>query len=188
MADRLGSRHFPAVESPDVAVNQACAWAIGRVGGHLRVDPAGRSDRWVGEDVTGLIEDAREWYRIRRSDLLDPEEFLGRLVGLLIGARVDGIGGRLELEPMLPEGWRGIKVRRLRAHRTLIDLEVRRRAEWVTIRLAVMFGPPIAVTVALPEDESVARVTVDEIAVEGPRATFTAGGEHEVTLYLGVSG
>ena len=181
------SRHYPAVESPEVALNQAVAWALGRVGGHLRVDPAPAVGQpgWDRDDTEALLDDARRWHRVRSQDLIDPDEFLGRVVGGLFGARLDGIGGRLELAPSIPDGWRTMAARRLRAHRTLLDVELKPRAEWVTVRLAVMFGPPIAVAVGLPEAIRVTRVTADEIPLEGSRAIFTAADEHEVVLFLG---
>ncbi|MEZ4457659.1 MAG: hypothetical protein R2882_14090 [Gemmatimonadales bacterium] len=77
-----------------------------------------------------------------------------------------------------------LRVRRLRAYRTLIDLEVRNRAEWVTVRLAARFGPPLAVRVALGGERVVGRVTVDEVPLHGSEAIFTLASEHEVTFYL----
>jgi hypothetical protein len=185
LADRPGGRHYPAVVSPDSALNRAAAWAIGKVGGHLRVDPAGPDpESWAGEAVTGILEDARAWSRVGGSGIIAPAEFLGRVVGLLLGARLDGAGRRLGLEPALPSTWRSLVVRRLRAHRTLLDLEIRPRAEWVTVKLAVVFGPPIVVEIGLPEGYRVSRVVVDDVPLEAARAVFTAAGEHEVTLYL----
>jgi len=156
----------------------------------LRVDPArlGADDDGGFDPIQDLLDDARRWNRVRTAGIIEPQDFLGRLVGQLLGARLDGVGGRLELCPAMPEGWRAMTVRRLRAHRTLLDIQVRRRAEWSTLNLAVLFGPPIAVAVSLPEAVSVSRVAVDDVPLEGPRATFTAGREHEVTLYLGLGG
>jgi hypothetical protein len=48
----------------------------------------------------------------------------------------------------------------------------------------VRFGPPLAVAISSPV-ESVARVTVDDIPLVGPRAIFTAEAEHEVVLLYG---
>jgi len=159
---------------------------VGRVG-HLRVDPAPALGQaaWEQDDTDSLLDDARRWHRVRSPGIIEPDEFLGRVVGGLFGARLDGIGGRLELAPSIPDGWRSMAARRLRAHRTLLDVEVKPRAEWVTVRLAVMFGPPIAVAVGLPEEQPVARVTADEIPLDGPRAILTAADEHEVVLFLG---
>lgn len=158
------------------------AWAIGRLGGHLRVDPgpaeAGFDER---ED---LLDDARRWHRVRDDAILEPAAFVGRVMASFLGAAVDSGGGRLELAPAPLPGWRSLAVRRLRVHRTLVDVEVRPRAEWVTVRLAVMFGPPIAVRLALPE-QVVSRIAVDEVPLQGDAAIFTAAGEHEVTFYLG---
>jgi len=155
------------------------------VGGHLRVDPA-RPGRpaFTALDADGLLDDARRWARVRSNDVLDPDAFLREVVGGLFGARFDGAGGRLELQPAPPDGWRAMALRRLRVHRTLVDVEVRPRAEWVTVRLAVTFGPAIPVEVTLPADYDVGRVAVDEIPMEAERALFTAAAEHEVVLFL----
>lgn len=176
------------LDTPDAALNRAATWAVHQVGGHLRVDPAGvRAAAFEADDERELLEDARRWARVRAPGLLDPAEFLGRVVGGLFGASMDGAGGRLELRPRLPEGWRRMGLRRLRAHRTVLDLEVRPRAEWVTVRLAVTFGPPIATLVSLPDDgPGVARVTVDEVPLDASRAIFTLQGEHEVMLFQGL--
>ncbi|HTL04993.1 MAG TPA: glycosyl hydrolase family 65 protein, partial [Gemmatimonadales bacterium] len=61
----------------------------------------------------------------------------------LFGARADAAGGRFELAPWIPAGWRTMALRRLRCHRTLLSVDVRPRAEWVTVRLEVGFGPAI---------------------------------------------
>ena len=169
-----------------MALDQAVAWALARVGGQLRVDPAGSQFAgWDEAEIADLLDDVRLWRRLRSEVAVDPADVLGRVVGGVLGARYDGVGGRLELEPWLPEGWRTLVVRRLRAHRTLIDIDIRAKAEWVTVRLAVMFGPPVAVALRLPDHFGVARVAVDEVPLEAARAIFTAAGEHEVTLYLG---
>lgn len=79
-------------------------------------------------------------------------------------------------------------MKRLRSHRTLLDLEVRPRAEWVTVRLAVRFGPAIPVRVSLPDTLLVSRVTVDEVPLESHQAILTLQGEHEILFYLGAPG
>lgn len=138
--------------------------------------------------VDGLIDDVRAWHRVRKPGMLEPVALLGRVTGILLGARQDGAGGRLELCPDLPAGWKSLKVKRLRSHRTLLDLEVRPRAEWVTVRLAVRFGPAIPVRVSLPDTLLVSRVTVDEVPLESHQAILTLQGEHEILFYLGAPG
>ena len=165
-------------------MDRAVAWALRRVGGHLRVDPARPEPAEFSRlDLEGLLEDARRWDRVRANGVLDADELIAEVVGGLFGARYDGPGGRLELRPLPREGWRTMTLRRLRAHRTLLDVEVRPRSEWMTVRLAVIFGPPLAVDLRLPEEYLVSRVVVDEVAMEAPRALFTASGEHEVMLF-----
>lgn len=151
----------------------------------MRVGPAGgEEDPWGDGELEALLEDARRWQRIRATGILDPEVFLRELVSGFWGARMDGAGGRLEVAPFVPSGWRGMSLRRLRAHRTLLDLEVRPRAEWVTVRIAVVFGPAMALALRVRNTSPIASVTVDEIPVGGPRAVFTAGEEHEVVFFL----
>ena len=118
-------------------------------------------------------------------DVLDADTLLREIVAGLFGARADAEGGRFELLPWLPEGWRTMALRRLRCHRTLVDIEVRPRAEWATVRLAVAFGPPIALALGVRNTEPVARVTVDEVPLEGERAIFTLSGEHEAMFFFG---
>ncbi len=150
------------------------------------MDPAGSQFAgWDEADIADLLDDVRMWRRLRSDSAVDPADLLRRVVGGLLGASHDGDGGRLELQPWLPEGWRNLVVRRLRVQRTLIDIDIRAKAEWLTVRLAVMFGPPIAVGLRLPDHFGVVRVAVDEIPLQATRAIFTAGAEHEVTLYFG---
>jgi hypothetical protein len=182
------SRSYPSLNSPAPALNRVAAWAVARAGGHLRVDPADPAPRAFGADeFAELIEDAERWDRVRTDQVIDPNGLLARLVGGLFGVRMDGPGGRLELCPWLPEGWRSMALRRLRAGRTVLDVEVRPRAEWVTIRLAVTFGPPLAALVRLPREFPVGRVTVDEVPLPSDRAVFTAREEHEVVLFRSVT-
>ena len=117
--------------------------------------------------------------------IAEPAALLAEVVGGLFGVRSDVAGGRFELAPWLPEGWRTMALRRLRLHRTLLDVEVRPRAEWATVRLAVSFGPPIAVDLSVRNTAPVARVMVDEIELAGPRAIFTVEGEHEARFFFG---
>ena len=180
------TRRYPGFESPEPALNQAVAWAIRRAGGHLRADPASRHDlEWAGSEFAELLDTARRWQRIRGSGVLEPEEFLAQVVGGLWGARIDGVGGRLQLAPYLPPGWKGMSLRRLRAYRTVLDLDVRPRAEWVTVRIAVVFGPSLALELRVRNTATIARATVDEVPLAGPRVVFTVGLEHEVVFFFG---
>jgi hypothetical protein len=180
------ARHFAAFESPDAALNHAVRWAVERLGGHLRVEPVGAGlPVWDDDELAELIDDARRWDRVRAGGILDPADVSSRIVGGLWGARIDAGGGRLELVPSMPAGWKSMAIHRLRAYRTLLDLELRARAEWATLKIAVKFGPPIPLLVRLPEPAKVVRVTVDEIPLDARQAIFTAQQEHEVTLFRG---
>ena len=87
------------------------------------------------------------------------------------------------MAPWIPPGWRSLALRRLRCHRTLLDVELRPRAEWVTLRLELGFGPAIALAVSLRNCGPIARVTVDEVPLEGDRAIFTLQGQHELMFF-----
>jgi hypothetical protein len=71
-------------------------------------------------------------------------------------------------------------------HRTLVDIEVRPRAEWATVRLSVSFGPAIPLALSLRNTPPVARVTVDEVPLLRDQAIFTLAGEHELVFFYGV--
>jgi len=145
--------------------------------------PAGE---WDGSDFSHLLEEARTFRRVGARALPDPAGFLREVVAGLFGARADEPGGRFALAPWVPEGWNSMRLRRLRLHRTLVDLEVRPRAEWATVRLAVSFGPPIPLALSLRNTPPVARVTVDEVALERDPAIFTLADEHELVFFYGV--
>jgi len=163
------------------------SWAVERAPGAVRADPGGRWLGWSEDDLDALLEDAHRWLRVGRHAMDDAETVLGEVVGGLWGARADGEGGRFEISPWIVAGWKTMALRRLRLHRTLIDVEVRPRAEWITCRLEVTFGPPVALSLTLRNAPAIAGVTVDEVALQGSRAIFTVSGEHEAVFYLGVS-
>ena len=160
-----------------------------RVRGGVRADPGPEPDGgragWDGAEFARLVEEARLAERVGRHGIADPGGLIGDVVGGLFGARADQEGGRFDLAPWLPEGWRMMALRRLRLHRTLLDVEVRPRVEWVTIKLAVTFGPPIALALSVRNTGAVAGVIVDEVEVAGPRAIFTVQGEHEARFFFG---
>lgn len=114
----------------------------------------------------------------------DPAGFLHEVVAGLFGAGLDQAGGRAVLSPWLVAEWRVMALRRLRFHRTLVDVEVRPRAEWATVRLEVGFGPPVPLALSLRNAGPVSRLTVDEVALEGERAIFTLAGLHEVVFFF----
>jgi hypothetical protein len=115
----------------------------------------------------------------------DPPELVREVVAGLFGLSADAGGGRYALSPWVPEGWRSLALRRVRCHRTLLDVELRPRAEWASVRLAVTFGPPIAVAASLRNVPGAARIAVDEVMLEGDRAIFTVSGEHEIMFFHG---
>jgi hypothetical protein len=150
----------------------------------VRADSGPALEEWDAADFALLLEDARAFQRVGPHTLSDPEGFLREVVAGLFGVRADVEGGRFAVSPWMAEGWRSIAIRRLRFHRTLLDIEVRPRAEWATIRLNLTFGPPIAVALSVRNAGPVGRITVDETPLEGDRAIFTVSGEHEAMFFF----
>ncbi len=179
-----GLSRQPLLDTPAAALNQAFAWAARREPAAVRAEPGGPLG-WDADAFEELLESSETFRRIGPGAGLDSGDFLHRVVGGLFGVRADGIGGRFEASPWIPDRWRAMALRRLRCHRTILDLEVRPRAEWVTVRCEVSFGPPIPIAFAIRNRGAIAQVTIDETPVEGAVAILTAGGQHEVTFFLG---
>jgi glycosyl hydrolase family 65 len=157
---------------------------VGRDPAGVRADPGPGLPEWDDADFAELLERARSFRRVGSAALPEPNDFLREVVAGLFGVRSDGEGGRFELVPWLPPGWRSMALRRLRCRRTLLNVEVRPRSEWATVRLEVSFGPPIALAVRLRNVGAIARITVDEIALEGEQAIFTLQGQHELMFFF----
>lgn len=139
---------------------------------------------WDGSDLEHLLITGRAFDRVGGAALPDPAGFLDEVVGGLFGAVAEPVGGRFSLSPWLVEGWRRMALRRLRLHRTLIDVDIRPRAEWATVRLAVTFGPPVPLALSVRNAGQVSRVTVDEIALDREPVVFIAAGEHEAVFFF----
>jgi hypothetical protein len=150
----------------------------------VRADPVSALAGWDAADFTLLSEEARAFQRVGPRALRDPEGFLHEVVAGLFGIRADAEGGRFAVSPWMPDGWRSMAIRRVRFHRTLLDLEVRPRAEWATVRLNLTFGPSIALALSVRNAGPVGRITVDEHPLEGDRAIFTVTGEHEAMFFF----
>lgn len=174
----------PLLDTPESALNRAFGWAAGRAAAAVRADFGGGFPDWDASDFGHLVEEARAFRRVGGPALPDPEAFLGEIVAGLFGVQADAGGGRFVVSPWLPEGWRSMALRRLRCHRTIVDIEVRPRAEWAVVRINRTFGPPIAVALSVRNAGIVGRVTVDEIALQGDRAVFTVQGEHEAMFFF----
>ena len=150
----------------------------------MRADPGSALSGWDASDFALLIEEARTVRRVGSHSLADAEGFLREVVAGLFGVRADAEGGRFIMAPWLPDGWRSMTLRRLRLHRSLVDVEVRPRAEWASVRLKLTFGPPIPLALSVRNAGPVGRVTVDEIPLQGNRAVFTLAGEHEAMFFF----
>ena len=175
----------PLLDTPESALNSAFTWAVGRAGAEVQAGPGLEPSEWDGSDFSHLIAEARAFKRVGSGALADPAGFLREVVDGLFGARSDQAGGRFALSPWIPEGWSSLALRRLRCHRTLLDIEVRPRAEWSTVRLAVTFGPGIPLALSVRNTPSVVRLTVDEVPLAREEAIFTVAGEHEAVFFYG---
>jgi hypothetical protein len=165
------------------ALNQAFAWSVRRDPSGVRADPGGPAG-WGLDDFEELLETAEAFQRVGPGAHLEPVRFLHQIVAGLFGIRSDGAGGRFEVAPWLVPDWRSLALRRLRCHRTLLDLEIRPRAEWATVAFERTFGPAIPLAVSLRHAGAIARVMVDEVALEGERAVFTLQELHEVVFFF----
>jgi hypothetical protein len=179
---------MPLLDTPDAALNRAFGWSAGRAGASVAAGPGVPGADWDGADFAHLIEDARLFHRVGTHALADPAGFIREVVDGLFGVRAEGAGGRYDLAPWVPDGWPRMALRRLRCHRSLVDLELRPRAEWCTMLVSLEFGPAIPVSLSLRNTPPVARITVDEIALAGELAVFTLSGEHEAVFYYGDAG
>jgi len=104
-------------------------------------------------------------------------------VASLWGLEPDAPDAALGLAPILPAGWSGYALRRLRIGRSLLDLELRRRPGAIVVRTAHLFGPRLVVTIDL-RGVGVETTEVDDVALGGGRARFEAHARHEVRFLL----
>lgn len=178
-----GLSRAPILDSPVEALNQAFAWSVRRDPAGVRADPGGEPD-WGLDDFEELLETAETFRRVGPGAHLEPERFLHQIVAGLFGIRSDAAGGRFEIAPWVVPGWRSLALRRLRCHRTVLDVEVRARAEWVTVAFEHGFGPAIPLAVSLRHAGAIARVLVDEVPLDGERAVFTLQELHEVMFFF----
>jgi len=104
-------------------------------------------------------------------------------VAALWGLEPDAQEATLGLAPIVPPGWAGFALRRLRVGRTILDLEVRRRPQAIVLRTAHLFGPRLVLTVVVRVVQ-VESSGVDDIPLAATRARFEAHGRHEVRFLL----
>jgi hypothetical protein len=104
-------------------------------------------------------------------------------VASLWGLEPDAPDAALALAPILPAGWTGYALRRLRIGRSLLDLELRRRPGAIVVRTVHLFGPRLVLTIDL-RGVGVETTEVDDVALAGGRARFEAYARHEVRFLL----
>ena len=89
----------------------------------------------------------------------------------------------LAVAPFVPKAWSGHALRGLRVGRSVLDLEVRRQAAAVVVRVHHRFGPRLVLTVTARGFE-VDAIDVDDVVLSGARARFEAHGRHDVRFHL----
>lgn len=104
-------------------------------------------------------------------------------VAALWGLEPDAPNAALGIAPLLPAGWAGIALRRLRVGRALLDLELRRRPGALVLRTAHLFGPRLVLSVGARGVE-VEATEVDDVQLAGARARFESHDRHEVRFLL----
>ena len=82
--------------------------------------------------------------------------------------------------PWLPPEWSRMMLRRLRVGRTVLDIELRRRAGQLITRVARTFGPGIQIKLAPRTDAPIQSVMVDDVELGGTGAQFQVRDVHEV--------
>jgi hypothetical protein len=92
--------------------------------------------------------------------------------------------GQLVLRPRLPDGVGSIEAHRVRVHRTVLDLSVRRRPGALVVRLGKRFGPDLGVDLAWAGPERVTDILLDEQRLTAATVRFLARHEHEAQFFL----
>jgi hypothetical protein len=172
----------PRLETPDETIARAFAWAWTRAGA---LATGGPTDA-VGSGWT--VDTLRSAATRFLADPASPDPaaalaVLGGALGGLWGVIRHASNDELHLRPLLPPDWPGMALRRLRAGRTLLDLELRRRRGDLVVRVHRRFGPRLVVTLD-PRGGSFPSAVVDDVELYGGRARFEAADRH-VILFRG---
>lgn len=96
------------------------------------------------------------------------------------GLAFDREQGLLRVAPRLETGERAASVGPFRAGRSVLALELRRKAGTVALRVRVLFGPPIHIQAGLPGLAEPSGLVVDDVPLGGAMARFEARARHEV--------
>jgi hypothetical protein len=104
-------------------------------------------------------------------------------VAALWALEPDAPNAALAVAPLVPSGWNGFALRRLRIGRSLLDLEVRRRPGALVLRVAHLFGPRLVLTAGV-RGVDVAATEVDDVMLPGARARFETHDRHELRFLL----
>lgn len=90
----------------------------------------------------------------------------------------------VSLAPWLPPEWARMTLHRLRIGRTVLDVELRRRAGQIIARVVRSFGPGLQLKLVPRTDAPIQSVMVDDVTLGGSGAQFQVRDVHEVIFSL----
>ncbi len=132
-------------------------------------------DRFAAEMREAGRTDFGGWPR----SAADAGDTVRMVLGGVLGLDAAAVPDRLVLAPVLPEHWDRMEVRYLRVGRTVLDIGLSRRWGRVALRVAVRFGPALAMTVR-PGKTPPMWILLDDHEVTGMQVGFRAAGEHHL--------
>jgi hypothetical protein len=179
----LGARDF-AGRVPDRVYESGLTEHLDGSGALALARLASRYLAWTGdaERVAGLAGAAAMPPGGRAPSALPPDP-VTHVLHELWGIEPDAPHEAVTIRPRLPDGWRDMRLARLRVGATTLELECRRRPGRVVVRVRRAHGPAITATVGLGAGRP-AGIAVDEVELGGMEARFVADGSHEVDLRL----
>ncbi|MEO8140502.1 MAG: hypothetical protein ABI742_12690, partial [Gemmatimonadota bacterium] len=131
----------------------------------------------VADWRAGKWESALE--ALRAAAVPSAEVVRGVIEGLW-GVSPDAPRESLALEPVLPDAWPEMTLRRLRVGSTMLNLRLRRRPGAVVFRIERLQGPRLRLSVALRARVPLGGLTLNDEPLGGGRAVFDTGSEDEV--------
>jgi hypothetical protein len=181
-------REFAATAQPSAALLRLSARYTAWTGEESPVPPPAGPAAGVGPPggvSPGEFSEDRALETARRF-LADPDGAPAETVTAILetgvlglwGIEPDAPGGGVAIRPQLPEGWRGMALRRLRIGSTVLDLSLRRRADLVA-RVRRAGGPRLIVSLE-PRPREQGPILVDDVELHGASVRFELAEQHEV--------
>ena len=155
---------------------------------------AARYDAWVGDGPAGApgraapatptvpLETA---VAAALSEPRSPAAMAGLLDAVILGlwgVQPDARAGAVTLRPALPSTWRSMALTRLRVGRSILDFEVRRRRENLSVHVRRAAGPSVVLTLE-PRPALPGPTVVNDVELQGGRARFEVTDTHDVLVH-----